>query len=94
MKNLLTPLAITVAFIYGGCAQLTPQQVQVVAATTAATIAIAGSTAQAFPNKKISPQQVQAITNAAVQASQVIGQAAANWTTPTPSPTASVPSHP
>lgn len=73
-------------FLAVGCGQLTPQQVQTVAATTAATVAIVGTTAQAFPNKHISPEQVQAITTAAVQTAQVVGQAAATWS-PAPSPT-------
>lgn len=73
-----------------GCGNLTPQQVQTVAATTAATVAIVGTTAQAFPNKHISPQQVQAITTAAVQTAQVVGQAAASWT-PAPTTTPATP---
>lgn len=86
MKLLTTTLLINCLFLLG-CAQMTPQQVQTVAAVTAATVAIAGTTAQAFPNKHISPQQVQAITAAAVQTAQMVGQAASTWTTPTPSPT-------
>lgn len=90
IRIILASLIVTGSLaIMPSCAQMTPQQVQIIAATTAATVAIAGTTAQAFPNKHINPQQVQAITNAAVQASQVIGQAAANWTTPTPAPSAS-----
>jgi hypothetical protein len=86
--KILTTIVCLAALALAGCAQqLTPQQVQIVAATTAATLALAGSTVQAVGPKKLDPAKVQAITNASVQATQLIGQAAATWSpSPTPAP--------
>ena len=81
-------LAIQIAvwcLMYSGCG-MTPQQVQIVAATTAATVAIAGNTSAAFVNNPKTQAKIQAAAAAAAQVAPIIIQAAGNWT-PAPSPT-------